>query len=107
IWGALFGAAAVVLLAELLRDLLPSLLGKTDGGEQETIVFGLILVAIMVFLPQGLTRGVLDMFRRHAALRDGQVVPEAEPRAQSLRGDLGPASSRPESESPVPARGAR
>lgn len=85
IWGAIFGAAAVTLLTELIRDLLPSLLGKT-GGEQEIIVFGLILMLVMIFLPEGLTRGVLDLVRRRTAPR--AVSPDRQAPADSAASDI-------------------
>jgi len=48
IWGAIFGAGAVTLIGEHLRSL----------QEFSTIIFGLVLMTIMVFLPAGLWRGV-------------------------------------------------
>jgi branched-chain amino acid transport system permease protein len=47
IWGAIFGVAAVTLIGENLRSLL----------EYSTIVFGLVLMVVMIFLPSGLWRG--------------------------------------------------
>ena len=55
IWGSIFGAAAVVLIGQFIRDRLSDVLGAS--GEQEIIIFGLVLVVIMVFLPEGLTAG--------------------------------------------------
>jgi branched-chain amino acid transport system permease protein len=54
IWGAVFGAAAVTLIAENLRSF----------QEFSTIIFGLVLMVIMVFLPGGLVRGTADAWRR-------------------------------------------
>jgi branched-chain amino acid transport system permease protein len=47
IWGAMFGAAAVTLISEQLRALL----------EFSPIIFGLVLILLMVFVPSGLWRG--------------------------------------------------
>ncbi|MBI4010890.1 MAG: branched-chain amino acid ABC transporter permease [Candidatus Rokubacteria bacterium] len=53
--GALLGAAAVVLLAEVLRGVLPLLATVHSGAEYEIVIFGLLLMAFMIFLPGGLT----------------------------------------------------
>ncbi len=66
VWGAIFGAATVTLLAELLRNFLPQLL-RGASGEQEIIAFGLILVLVMIFLPEGVTTGTLARVRRWRA----------------------------------------
>lgn len=54
IWGAILGAAAVTLIVEHLRSF----------QEYSTIIFGGVLMVIMIFLPAGLWRGVLDILRR-------------------------------------------
>lgn len=56
LWGAVLGAAVVVVLVEALRALLPLLTASHGAAEYEIVVFGLILMAFMVFLPGGLTR---------------------------------------------------
>jgi len=56
LWGAVLGAAVVVVLVEALRALLPLLTASHGAAEYEIVVFGLILIAFMVFLPGGLTR---------------------------------------------------
>ena len=56
IWGAIFGAATVTLLGDLLQPF----------GEMDTVVFGLILILVMIFMPQGLFRGVVEMWERRA-----------------------------------------
>jgi branched-chain amino acid transport system permease protein len=63
IWGSIFGAATVVLLSQFLRDRVIPLLGGA-AGEAEIILFGLLLMVIMVFLPEGLTTGGLRVLRR-------------------------------------------
>ena len=54
IWGSLLGAAVITVLPEWLHVF-------TD---YEMIVYGLILMSIMIFLPQGLMRGILDFWER-------------------------------------------
>ncbi len=61
IWGAIFGAAAVTLIGEQLRSLL----------QFSPILFGLVLVLIMIFLPSGLWRGGVDVLARLSSLRRG------------------------------------
>ena len=65
IWGSIFGAATVVLLAQFIRDKLAEGLGLT--GELEIIVFGFLLAIIMVVMPEGLTTGGIKMFREWRA----------------------------------------
>ncbi|RJP89657.1 MAG: branched-chain amino acid ABC transporter permease [Desulfobacteraceae bacterium] len=54
VWGSLIGASLLTLLPEWLHAF----------SEFEMVVYGLILMIIMIFLPKGLTRGLLDMFER-------------------------------------------
>jgi branched-chain amino acid transport system permease protein len=68
VWGSVFGAATVVLLAQFIRDRMDVLLAGASG-EQEIIVFGLLLIVIMVFLPEGLTVGGLKALRAWPGLR--------------------------------------
>lgn len=54
VWGAPFGVAIIYVIKEVLRARLHQLL-HFAGGEHETIVFGILLVLIMIFMPQGLS----------------------------------------------------
>jgi branched-chain amino acid transport system permease protein len=65
VWGAPFGAAAVMLVTVLLREALPLVIPNASG-EHITIFYGLVLILIMIFMPEGLTRGVIEGFRRNA-----------------------------------------
>ncbi len=62
IWGAPFGALAVLLVQEALRTQLHRVIPNAQG-EFEAIAFGIILVLIMMFLPEGLTTGGLRWLR--------------------------------------------
>ena len=53
LWGALLGAGAVIVLAELLRTVTPHLFSRTQA-EYEIILFGLLLMGFMIFMPRGL-----------------------------------------------------
>lgn len=55
LWGAVLGAAAVVLLVEGLRSLLPLLMVSRGAAEYEIVLFGLFLMGVMIFLPGGLS----------------------------------------------------
>lgn len=59
IWGSLLGASLLTILPEWLHVF----------SDFEMIVYGLILMSIMIFLPQGLTRGLLDLHERSVALK--------------------------------------
>lgn len=59
VWGAIFGTATITLLGDLLQGF----------GEMDTVVFGLILILVMIFMPQGLFRGVLDLYEKGARRR--------------------------------------
>ncbi len=55
LWGAVLGAAVLVLLVEGLRAALPALALAHGAAEYEIVVFGLLLMLVMIFLPGGLT----------------------------------------------------
>jgi branched-chain amino acid transport system permease protein len=59
IWGPLLGVTLVTFLTEVLREIIPYFLPDA-GGEMEIIAFGLILAIIMIFMPEGLFRGLVN-----------------------------------------------
>jgi branched-chain amino acid transport system permease protein len=66
VWGAPFGAAAITLLAEAIRRIVPHLL-RYASGEHEVIAYGVLLMVIMIFMPEGLVSGTADLLRRRRA----------------------------------------
>jgi branched-chain amino acid transport system permease protein len=62
IWGGLFGAGFVVILTELLRKVLPLLIPGARG-DVETVFFGLLLVLVLIFLPEGLLPGLIRLLK--------------------------------------------
>ncbi len=62
VWGALFGAALLTLLPEVLHGF----------AEYEMVVFGLILMGVMIFLPQGLTKGFMDLLAKRRRREDSE-----------------------------------
>lgn len=61
IWGPVIGVTAVTVLTEALKTVIPQLIPQA-GGEYEIVVFGVILVVIMIFLPEGLTSGLVSLY---------------------------------------------
>ena len=55
IWGAVFGAATLTMLPEVLAVF----------HDYDIVIFGLILMLVMIFMPQGLTRGALDLWEKY------------------------------------------
>jgi branched-chain amino acid transport system permease protein len=63
IWGAPFGVTIIYVIREFLRARLHDLL-RGAGGEHEVIVYGILLMVIMIFMPEGLTAGLAKALRR-------------------------------------------
>ncbi len=68
IWGPLLGVAIVTFLTEFLRAFIPLVLPGA-GGEVEIVAFGLILALIMIFMPEGLFRGLVDRWEKPSRYR--------------------------------------
>ena len=68
IWGAPFGAACVILLTLVLREIVP-LFTKYGGGEHQIIAYGILLVVIMIFLPDGVSSTVARAWGRAGGLQ--------------------------------------
>ncbi|MFO8113711.1 MAG: branched-chain amino acid ABC transporter permease [Desulfosalsimonadaceae bacterium] len=60
IWGSLLGASLLTLLPEWLHAF----------ADYEMMVYGLVLMLVMIFLPQGLTRGILDIYENSRKKND-------------------------------------
>jgi branched-chain amino acid transport system permease protein len=63
IWGAPFGVTLIYVIREVLRARLHAVLHGA-GGEHEMIVYGIIVVVIMIFMPEGLSAGLPRVLRR-------------------------------------------
>jgi branched-chain amino acid transport system permease protein len=61
IWGAVVGSAAVKILSELLHEF----------GNLDVIVFGLILMLMIIFTPEGLARGAGRLLEQWRSRRAG------------------------------------
>jgi branched-chain amino acid transport system permease protein len=76
VWGGVLGAAIVVVLKELLQSYLPLLL--RGEGQLETIVFGILLVALLQLAPAGVWPWLMSWRRfkpRHRAIDTALPLP--------------------------------
>lgn len=80
IWGAPFGVGLIYVFREILRARLHEFL-HAAGGEHELIAYGLMLILVMIFLPDGLTTGSVNLYRRWKARRatEAEMAREMEP----------------------------
>ncbi len=68
IWGAVAGAGVLVFLPKIV-DALPKWIGPgvpkwlANYSNYEGLVFGLVLILTMIFMPSGITRGLSDFAR--------------------------------------------
>jgi ABC-type branched-subunit amino acid transport system ATPase component/ABC-type branched-subunit amino acid transport system permease subunit len=60
VWGGVLGAAIVVILKEVLQSYLPMLLH--GEGQLETIVFGILLVALLQLAPTGVWPWLMSLW---------------------------------------------
>lgn len=70
VWGPLLGAGLVIWLKEVLHDVVPALI-PTARGEYEIIFFGVLVVLVLIFMPQGLG-GTLDRVIERLTARRSQ-----------------------------------
>jgi branched-chain amino acid transport system permease protein len=75
VWGAPLGAFVVVSLSQGARELLPRLSSRV-GGEFEIIVYGLALILVLLFLPDGIAGGARRLAARRP--RRARAVPTGE-----------------------------
>jgi branched-chain amino acid transport system permease protein len=61
VYGSFLGAALLTLLPELLRG----------AQDYDIVIYGGLLMVMVMFMPGGLVRGIPDLFRRRARLREG------------------------------------
>ena len=52
IWGGVVGAAIYVILGEILKEVIPFFTDTT--GEYQIVFFGLLLVVILIYMPNGI-----------------------------------------------------
>lgn len=86
VWGAVVGAGLVKLLDDQLQVLLPQLLGTS--GSYEVIVFGVTLVLILKYLPDGLWSLVARHLAQRQRLHDWGQASALKERSKPSAGDL-------------------
>ncbi|ABM36121.1 branched-chain amino acid ABC transporter ATP-binding protein/permease [Polaromonas naphthalenivorans] len=86
VWGALTGALLTKLLEDQLQVLLPQWLGTS--GSYEIIVFGIVLVLMLKFLPDGLWSFVDRRVPRARRKEDWAGAPDLPARAKPEQGEL-------------------
>jgi branched-chain amino acid transport system permease protein len=70
IWGAPLGVGLLFVIRDLIRSRMEDLL-HIRGGEYELIIYGILLVTIMIFMPDGLTSGTVKVLRGLVRRRAG------------------------------------
>jgi branched-chain amino acid transport system permease protein len=85
VWGAFLGAGVVRIIEDKLQVLLPQLIGTS--GSFETIVFGIILVIVLKYAPEGLWSFVSRWLPRAERVRDWDGAPPLPARDKPAPGE--------------------
>jgi branched-chain amino acid transport system permease protein len=85
VWGAFIGSAAVKLVEDQLQVLLPKLIGTS--GNFETIVFGIVLIVVLRFAPDGLWSFVVRRLPRADRKRDWEGAAPLPSRPKPAHGE--------------------
>ena len=80
VWGGVLGAAIVVILKEVLQSYLPMLLH--GEGQLETIVFGILLVALLQLAPAGVWPTLMSLLPLKPASKQPDTTIALPPRAR-------------------------
>jgi len=86
VWGALTGAILTKLMEDQLQVLLPKLIGTS--GSYEVIVFGIVLVMMLKFLPDGIWSMVQRKLPRPQRVADWGQAPALAERSKPAKGEL-------------------
>jgi len=86
VWGAFTGAAVVKLVEDELQVLLPKLIGTS--GNFETIVFGIVLILVLKYAPDGLWTFVKGWVPTRQRVRDWGDAKALAAREHPTRGEL-------------------
>jgi branched-chain amino acid transport system permease protein len=85
VWGAFLGAGVVKLVEDQLQVLLPRLIGTS--GSFEVIVFGIVLVVVLKYAPDGLWTFVTRLLPPSPRMRDWENAPPLDARAKPAHGE--------------------
>jgi len=86
VWGAIAGSGVVKLLEDQLQVLLPKLIGTS--GSYELIVFGIMIVLVLKYLPDGLWAFVDRRLPRPQRAVDWRDAAELPARAKPAAGEV-------------------
>ena len=86
VWGAFLGAGVLKLVEDQLQTLLPKLIGTS--GNFEIIVFGLVLIAVLKYAPDGLWTFVGKWLPAPPRVRDWADAPKLPLRDKPAAGEL-------------------
>ena len=85
VWGAISGAVMTKLLEDELQVLLPKLIGTS--GSYEVIVFGIVLVLVLKYLPEGIWSLVGRYLPKPNRVEDWHDAPGLAERTKPARGE--------------------
>jgi branched-chain amino acid transport system permease protein len=85
VWGAFLGSAVVRLVDDQLQVLLPKLIGTS--GNFETVVFGVVIVVVLKYAPEGLWSFVARWLPAPPRKRDWDGAAPLPARAKPARGE--------------------
>lgn len=86
VWGAIVGAALIKLLDDYLQVALPALIGTS--GSYEVIVFGIAMVLVLKYLPEGIWSLVARKLPRPPRKMDWQDAEPLSTRSKPAVGEL-------------------
>jgi branched-chain amino acid transport system permease protein len=86
VWGAIVGAATLVLLKDFLQGALPKLLGSSDNFE--IIVLGGLLILILQYARDGICAYVLKLFPGGPSVRAPDAAPALQVRPRPPAGEM-------------------
>jgi len=86
VWGAIVGAALIKLLDDYLQVALPALIGTS--GSYEVIVFGIAMVLVLKYLPDGIWSLVARKLPRPPRKMDWQEAEPLSARSKPAMGEL-------------------
>lgn len=86
VWGAVAGAGVIKVMEDQLQVLLPKLIGS--AGSYETIVFGILIVLALKYLPNGLWDAIDRRIPRATRKHDWADAPALPQQTKPTAGDV-------------------
>ncbi len=84
IWGAVIGSTLVTVLTEGLKVVVP-LVVPSAGGKYEVVMYGLLMMIVLIFMPQGVT----SIFKKIGRQKSSGSTYRAGDRGADKGGELG------------------